>query len=115
MEVAVLHAGVHERAGLCRLFPGLPDRFAVRIMNLLVQNLLVFVAVAASVFFISRSAYRALHGRKSNLNGCGVCTGCATTPQTKAPTSKLAMVSMDALRRSQKSRGSAPKNSSSQS
>ena len=69
-------------------------------MSLLLQNILVLAAVGACAFFMLRSAYRALHGRKSRLSGCGTCSGCGTTETKPKPTTeRIVMVPMDALSR----------------
>ena len=57
-------------------------------MSLLLQNLAVLLAVTACAVFIARSAYRALQGRKSKLNGCGTCGGCATSSRTEPAVNK---------------------------
>jgi hypothetical protein len=44
------------------------------------QNLCVLLAVLACAAFIVRAGVRALRGKKSNLAGCGTCTGCAPPP-----------------------------------
>ncbi|HET6252264.1 MAG TPA: FeoB-associated Cys-rich membrane protein [Tepidisphaeraceae bacterium] len=72
-------------------------------MPLWTQNIIVIAAVGACAAFMLRSAYRALHGRKSKLSGCGVCSGCATTPAKPKPSQeRIAMVPMDALIRTRK-------------
>lgn len=69
------------------------------------QNLLVLLAVGASAVYLFRGVFRALHGRKSRIGGCGVCTGCATPePPAKAAGDRIVMVPMDALVRSSKNR-----------
>ena len=70
-------------------------------MSLFVQNLLVLAAVGACALIMLASAYRALHGRKSGLTGCGTCSGCAPTENKPQPkTERTIMVPMDALIRS---------------
>jgi hypothetical protein len=57
-------------------------------MAIWLQNLVVLTAVIGCVAFIARGAVRSLQGRKSKLNACGSCGGCATqtaTPKSAAP------------------------------
>jgi hypothetical protein len=78
-------------------------------MPLIVQTILVLTAVAACAAFMLRSAYRALHGRKSRLSGCGTCGGCGTTdPKPKPATERIAIVPIDALMRSAASHNARP-------
>jgi hypothetical protein len=73
-------------------------------MALWLQNLVVLAAVIGCVTFIARGAVRSLQGRKSKLNACGSCGGCATQPDAaKSATPRTAFIPADSLiRRSQK-------------
>ena len=75
-------------------------------MSLVFQNILILIAVAACVLYLSRGAIRALQGRKSQIGGCGVCSGCSTTPTAKAATNKIVMVSTESLIRTRKNQPS---------
>jgi hypothetical protein len=71
-------------------------------MPIALQNFLIFLAVGACIVYLARGAFRALHGRKSQIGGCGVCSGCSTTPASKPATKKIVMVSTESLIRSRK-------------
>jgi len=75
-------------------------------MPLVVQNILILIAVGGCVLYLSRGAIRALQGRKSQIGGCGVCSGCSTTPSTKPASNKIVMVSTESLIRSRKNQPS---------
>ena len=76
----------------------------MNVMALWIQNLIVLAAVIGCVAFIARGAVRSLQGRKSKLNACGACGGCATQPDAaKSATPRTAFIPADLLiRRSQK-------------
>jgi hypothetical protein len=82
-------------------------------MPLVLQNIFVLAAVGGCVVFLFRGVFRALHGRKSRLSGCGVCSGCPTptaTPKANPTTVRIVMVPMDSLIRSHKAKVDARSN-----
>ncbi|HWE92760.1 MAG TPA: hypothetical protein VG269_02195 [Tepidisphaeraceae bacterium] len=69
-------------------------------MAIWMQNLVALFAVLGCVAFIARGAVRSLQGRKSKLNACGSCGGCATqTPASKPAAPRTAFIPADLLRR----------------
>ncbi|HWE03626.1 MAG TPA: hypothetical protein VG326_14570 [Tepidisphaeraceae bacterium] len=71
-------------------------------MPIAIQNLLIFLAVGGCIVYLARGAFHALHGRKSQIGGCGVCTGCSTPEKPKHPSDKIIMISTESLIRSRK-------------
>ena len=111
LGLADLHAGLHERAGVCREPAGVSGRieaFCVMdgTMSLLAQHIIVLTAVGGCAAFLLRGAFHALGGHNSRLGGCGVCSGCGTHTATtaKSPAGHTVMVPLDGLIRSTASR-----------
>ena len=74
-------------------------------MPLWIQNVVVGVAVLACVAFIAWHGYKALHGKKSKLSGCGSCKTCgAEEPQKPKTTgdSRVAIIPLEMLARRHK-------------
>jgi hypothetical protein len=61
------------------------------------QHFLVITLVLACIAVVARQAVRALSGKKSNLNSCGMCKTCGPEKGKTIAEPKLQMITPDML------------------